>query len=81
MWHGISDSADTFMMNDYDKTPGLVVAESGYDVWFPNSRGNKYSLQHEWLNATQFEFWDFSFEEIAIYDTPAVIEYILNVTG
>jgi lysosomal acid lipase/cholesteryl ester hydrolase len=34
-----------------------------------------------WLNASDYEFWDFSFEEISTYDTPAVVSYILNVTG
>ncbi len=81
MWHGVSDSSDTFFMNSADKTPGFIMANAGYDVWLPNSRGNKYSKQHTSLNASDFAFWDFSFEEISTYDTPSVVSYVLNVTG
>ena len=45
-----------------------------------NVRGNIYSRQHENLEPFLTDFWDFSFHESAIFDYPAVIDYILNVT-
>lgn len=60
---------------------GFALANAGYDVWLGNSRGNKYSLEHERLNyAIDPEFWDFCMDELIELDTPAMIEYILGVT-
>lgn len=33
------------------------------------------------MAANDSEFWDFSWNEIGIYDVPATIDYILNVTN
>lgn len=50
MVHGLSDCADTWILNGVDKSPGFVVASAGYDVWITNSRGNVYSRGHVRLN-------------------------------
>ena len=81
MWHGICDSTDGLLMNSPEKAPGFVVAREGYDVWFPNSRGNKYSMGHTHLSNSDSKYWDFSFEDIALKDTPAVVSYILALTN
>ncbi len=59
---------------------GIMLANSGYDVWLLNIRGNVYSRQHKSLKpcSTCQDFWSFSFEESAIYDYPAVIDYVLE---
>jgi pimeloyl-ACP methyl ester carboxylesterase len=46
-----------------------------------NSRGNLYSLGHVTLNPSEKEFWEFSWDEMAHYDLPANVEYVLNFTG
>lgn len=47
-----------------------------------NTRGNLYSRDHKTLDSCSDceEFWDFSFDESARYDYPAVIDYVLNST-
>lgn len=58
-----------------------LLADEGYDVWLLNCRGNIYSRMHKTLDPdTNSSFWNFSFYEIGIYDLPAAIDYILNVT-
>uniref|UniRef100_T1KA80 Lipase n=1 Tax=Tetranychus urticae TaxID=32264 RepID=T1KA80_TETUR len=59
-----------------------LLANYGYDVWMPNSRGNQFSQNHTFLDPEKdSDFWKFSFDEMIIYDSPAVIDYILRKTG
>eukprot|EP01017_Pseudomicrothorax_dubius_P048725 TRINITY_DN892_c0_g1_i1.p1 TRINITY_DN892_c0_g1~~TRINITY_DN892_c0_g1_i1.p1 ORF type:complete len:414 (+),score=86.80 TRINITY_DN892_c0_g1_i1:66-1307(+) len=80
--HGISDSGEVWVMNDEDKAIGFVLANAGYDVWFGNNRGNKFSRNHTTLNPDKDPaFWSFSFQTFALYDQPAHFSYITRVTG
>lgn len=79
--HGNEDCSDDWVLNEEDKAPGFFLANQGYDVWMPNNRGNKYSMTNTKLNRYQKSFWDFSFQEMATKDQPAIIEYILRLTG
>ena len=58
---------------------GFILAEN-YDVWLGNVRGNTYAENHIKYNKNQEQFWDFSFDEMAQYDIPAMIDYILALT-
>lgn len=61
------------------------LADGGFDVWMGNARGNRNSRFHVSLDpdssSDKVEFFDFTFEEIAILDIPAMIDYILQYTG
>lgn len=46
-----------------------------------NARGNEFSRNHKNLLPTSEEFWKFSFHEIAKYDLPATIDYVLRKTN
>ena len=41
--HGITDSADCWIMHYADKAPAFQLVNDGYDVWLGNQRGTKYS--------------------------------------
>lgn len=45
-----------------------------FDVWCGNNRGNKYSMKHTTLKPTSDAFWDFSIDELARFDAPAMVE-------
>ena len=59
----------------------LRLVDEGYDMWMQNFRGTKYSQQHVSLENTSFEYWDFSVEELGLYDTPAVIDVVYEHNG
>lgn len=61
------------------------MADAGFDVWMGNARGTRNSRRHISLNPDDTEekldFFDFSFEQIATEDLPAMIDYALAHTG
>lgn len=57
------------------------LADNDYDVWLANARGTEFSRNHKYLQPTSEKFWNFSFNEIAKYDLPAIIDYILKKTN
>ena len=60
----------------------FLLADNGYDVWMNNSRGNRYSRHHSFIDPDNDKnFWDYSFEEMAKYDQPALFNYVLGKTG
>lgn len=79
--HGVFSSSDCFLINGVHNSLGFQAANEGYDVWLLNSRGNRYSSNHVNLSTSSTKFWSFSFHEMAIYDLPATIDYIIEITG
>ena len=62
--------------------PAFRLAEQGYDVWLGNYRGNTYSRGHLTLNPdVDTSFWRFSWDEMAKYDLPAMLDYVIEQTG
>jgi predicted alpha/beta hydrolase len=59
----------------------FYLADQGYDVWLNNSRGNKFSRHHVFLDPdSDPEFWDFSFQDMAEYDLPALFKFVQEKT-
>ena len=74
--------AGEFILHFASKASAFVLAHEGYDVWLGNNRGCKFSVNHTTLSpeSDAAKFWDFDFEDMALKDVPAEIDYIKNVT-
>eukprot|EP00301_Raphidiophrys_heterophryoidea_P003321 c11504_g1_i2.p1 GENE.c11504_g1_i2~~c11504_g1_i2.p1 ORF type:complete len:328 (-),score=45.14 c11504_g1_i2:304-1287(-) len=79
--HHISHIASRRVLNGADSSLGFILATEGYDVYLGNSRGNKYCLNHTTYSTKNNKFWHFSWDEMAAYDVPAFVDYILEATG
>jgi len=76
--HGITDSADGWIMNYPNKSVAFRLVEAGYDVWLGNQRGTKYSIGHQFLDTKSKEYWSFSWSEMGDYDAVAQVDYALK---
>lgn len=79
--HGLMSSSASWV--EMGPTNGLayILYDQGYDVWLLNTRGNIYSHKHEDPHIRPADYWSFSFHEIGVFDLPASIDKILQVTG
>ncbi|KAF5298366.1 hypothetical protein FQR65_LT01144 [Abscondita terminalis] len=79
---GVVCGSDIWVNMGLNDSLGFVLADKGYDVWLANYRGTTWSRKHQTFDpdTNPKEFFDYSFQEIAAYDVPAMIDYILDVT-
>ena len=80
--HGLFDCF-AGIINDEEESLGIRLVNAGYDLWMGNSRGNRYSRDHQWIEIDEDEsksYFEFSFDHMAKYDQPALWEFILSKT-
>ncbi|XP_047320230.1 triacylglycerol lipase 2-like [Impatiens glandulifera] len=79
--HGLVVDGTSWLLNAPDENLPMILADSGFDVWISNTRGTQFSQKHVSLNVRDKEYWNWSWEELASYDLPAVVDFIFGQTG
>ncbi|CAB3257937.1 unnamed protein product [Arctia plantaginis] len=80
LMHSIDGSADDWLLMGPKKSLPYLLSDAGYDVWLGNARGNKYCKKHVSKHSAVSDFWQYSIDEIALHDLPAMIDYALETT-
>ncbi|KAL1352702.1 hypothetical protein HN51_016698 [Arachis hypogaea] len=79
--HGILVDGAQWLLNGPEQNLPLILADNGFDVWISNTRGTRFSRRHTSLDPSSKAYWDWSWDELASYDVPAVVEYVSSQTG
>jgi len=79
--HGLLSSSADWVVTGPEHALAFLLADRGYDVWMGNYRGNLYSLGHLSPRPDPAIFWDFSWDEMAERDLPAMLAHMMQVTG
>jgi lysosomal acid lipase/cholesteryl ester hydrolase len=58
--HGTYASSGVWVANKDNLA--FLLADSGFDVWLANVRGNEYGRQHEKFDINSHDFWKFTYE-------------------
>ncbi|EGG23596.1 hypothetical protein DFA_05730 [Cavenderia fasciculata] len=80
--HGVEDIGVSWVnQENVYQSLGFILADAGFDVWINNVRGTYLSNTNIYYTSDQVEYWQFSFDEMAEYDLPTAMNYVLRVTG
>ncbi|KAL1534559.1 sphingosine N-acyltransferase subunit lip1 [Salvia divinorum] len=79
--HGLFMGGDAWFLDSPNQSLGFILANRGYDVWVGNVRGTHWSHGHVSLSEEDKDFWDWSWQELALYDLGEMIHYIYLTTN
>ncbi|KAK8455761.1 hypothetical protein SEVIR_4G216300v4 [Setaria viridis] len=88
LFHGLLVDGFCWVLSTPKQSLAFILADSGYDVWIANCRGTKSSRKHTSLTPEDpntcislQDFWDWTWDQLADYDLPAVLQFVYNQTG
>lgn len=71
----------TWVLNSAEQNLPMILADNGYDVWIANTRGTRFSRRHTSLSPSDPTFWNWSWDELLIYDLPALFDHVSQQTA
>ncbi|KAL6873451.1 hypothetical protein ACP4OV_013533 [Aristida adscensionis] len=81
LFHGLMVDGFSWVLSTPKQSLGFILADGGFDVWVANSRGTNSSRGHTSLSPKDAAYWDWTWDELAAYDLPAVLQFVYNHTG
>ncbi|KAI1719861.1 alpha/beta-hydrolase lipase region domain-containing protein [Ditylenchus destructor] len=78
--HGLLASSADWVTNLPNQSAGFVLADSGFDVWMGNVRGNFYSSTHVNYSTSDHRYWQFTWDEMSEHDLTCMIDAVLDIT-
>ncbi|KAH7387712.1 hypothetical protein KP509_16G037700 [Ceratopteris richardii] len=72
---------DIWVLNEPSEGLGFILADAGYDVWIGNTRTTRFSFGHSSFKRSDREFWDWSVDEMAQEDLPAMLGFVSHTVG
>ncbi|GFY89558.1 lipase 1 [Actinidia rufa] len=69
-------AGDAWFLDSMDQSLGYILADHGFDVWAGSVRGTFWSHGHTCLSEKDKDFWNWSWEELALYDLTAMLHYV-----
>ncbi|CAL5377433.1 unnamed protein product [Camellia sinensis] len=79
--HGLFMSGDAWFLDSVNQSLGYILADHGFDVWAGSVRATRWSHGHVSLSEKDKEFWDWSWEELALHDLPAMLRYVNKISN
>ena len=74
--HGLIDGGFTWLILG-ENSLAKKLCDEGYVVYLPYIRGTQFSRTHlDYDSSLNSKYWDFSFEQMAEYDLPAIINLV-----
>lgn len=77
--HGLFQSSGSFITSE-ERSIAFWFAQRGYQVYLGNNRA-VFDMGHRHLSRYDPAFWDFDVHDLAIYDLPAMVNYVCEQTG
>jgi lysosomal acid lipase/cholesteryl ester hydrolase len=68
----IQDSSAAWVANSPSESLGYILHDADFDVWLGNVRGTTWGILHGREDYHTQQFWEFSWDEMANYDLPAM---------
>jgi len=79
--HGLLQGGDNWFLNLPSQSLGFILADEGFDVWIANGRGTRWSHGHKTYSKHDREYWDWTWDELAEFDLPAMLKFVMTTTG
>lgn len=77
--HGLFQSSGSFITSE-ERSLAFWLAAKGYQVYLGNNRAT-FDMGHRTFSRYSPEFWDYNILDLALYDLPAMVDYVRQETG